>query len=301
MNDDLEQEGIPLADIIDTVILLHREAHFGGNFDFMLEYYQREGRGVHPEIDYERIEYLAESEKKLGQNIAALFLMGADAEKIARSKNIYKQLRDLYEQEEKEKIRLPLLIADLILTEDPEAKKEIAAIIAEKEVIVPSLLEVLRAPYFYDPVFPGYGQTPEFVIKCLGMIGDKRSIISLFESIGEGDFFNEDLAIEGLRRIGKPAKEFLLHVLHARPFTTDNERAAIALIGFREEPEVADICLGYLLEPEVRQTVPLANYLVLVCEGLTDEHERQKFIALADDPVTPETVQQEMLQVSKGW
>ena len=74
---------------------------------------------------------------------------------------------------------------------------------------MPALIDLLRNEDFYDPLFPGYGEAPVLAAKCLGLIGDKRAIISLFEAIGEGDFFNEDIILDALHVIGNPARDFL--------------------------------------------------------------------------------------------
>ncbi len=96
----------------------------------------------------------------------------------------------------------------------------------------------------------------------------KRAMFSLFEIIGKGDFFDEDIVINALKQIGDPAKKFLLTILKSTPITFDNERAAVALIAFKEDPEVSKTCLNMLLNPEMRQQSPLATYLTITCEGL---------------------------------
>lgn len=299
-NPDDEFESYPLANALDIMILMHRDAHFSGNFDIMLDYYRKGGKGVVPEIDIKRIEELAEMERRMQQNLAAVLLTGADAESVARAKEVYKSLRDLYEKGGT-KNKYPLLIADLILTEDEEAYTEIAAIVAEKAAIVPSLIELLRSEDMYNSLFPGYGLAPALALKCLGLIGDKRAIISLFESIGESDLLNEEIALEALRHIGKPAKEFLLKVLHGRPLNEDNERAAIALVHFKQDPEVSAACFEMLKNPEVRKDISLSTYLVLACEGLTNTPYKSEFLAMAEDPSIPKALRNDMKAVAKEF
>ncbi len=295
-----EFEDYPLQYAQDAAVFMHRDVHFGGSFDEMLEYYLKEGKGVHPDFELSRVIALAKFEKQAEQNLAPMILTGADSEKIARAKQAYQDLRDLYELPSAAN-RFPILIADLILSEDLIPQKEIDAIIAQKGLIVPSLLELLHSESFYDPLFPGYGQGPMLAAKCLGLIGDKRAIISLFEAIGEEDFFNEDVLLQALKEVGTPAKEFLLHVLKARPINYDNERAAIALLPFSDDPEVAKNCFKMLQEPEARKHVPFANYLALVCEGLADEELRRQFIALANDPATPKAVILDIKTIAGHW
>lgn len=304
MNDGANQEeGIedfPLTNALDVSILMHRDAHFGGRFDVMLDYYAKGGKGVNPDFDIERILLLAEMEKKMNQNLAALLLSGPDAERVGEAREAYKKLRDLYETE-KPYSKIPLLIADLILSESEEPKEEIAALVKEKGLAVTALLNLIRSEEFHDPLFPGYGLAPGLAVECLGLIGDKRAIITLFEAIGSGDFFDEDMALSALHAIGEQAKTFLLKVLHGKPLNVDNEKAAIALIAFKEDPQVASICLDMLKDPEVRRHLPLATYLVLACEGLTDAEKRKEFVKMMDDPRTSKSVLQDMKIVVSAW
>ena len=46
---------IPLLDAIDLDILMHKDAHFGGNFDIMIDYYEKEGVGSMPDFETDRI------------------------------------------------------------------------------------------------------------------------------------------------------------------------------------------------------------------------------------------------------
>lgn len=299
-----EFEEVPLSNATDIMILMHRDVHFGGQFDVMIEYYEKDGKGILQEFEVEQIVALQEMEKRLNKNLAALMLSGADADRVAKAKEAYKKLRNLYSKDKKEastKSKIPMLIADLILAEEEMPEQEINAIVAEKSSIVPALIELLRAEDFYDPLFPGYGLAPALAIKCLAKIADKRAIFALFELIGEADFFSEDIALEALHAIGAPAKEFLLHVLHAKPLNFDNERAAIALCRFREDPEVAETCFKMLHEIDLKQHNILAEYLVLACEGLTAPNKRKEFIALADKPTIPKTLQQDIRSIASQW
>jgi hypothetical protein len=293
-------EHYPLADAIDHEILMHREVHFGGHFPTMIDYYQKEGKGVQAEFDLARIEELAKLEGALGQNLAVLYLAGSEAEKVAEVKNFYKQLRSIYEINNP-KNRIPQLIADLILTEDEEANEEIQVIVAEKERIVPFLIDLLRNEELYDPLFPGYGQAPSLAVKCLGLIGDKRAIISLFESLGQGDFFADDQILKALKAIGEPAKTFLLRVVEGKPINEDNERAAIALIQFKDDEQVGHTCLRLLHDLDVQRDPCLPTDLVLGCEGLTDRAKRNEFIALSKEKNIPRQLQEDMKAIIHGW
>ena len=81
----------PIIDSVDKEILMHREAHFGGLFSLMLDYYQEGGKGVQEAFSLARIEQLALLEKELQQNLAPLYLQGAEAERVGEAKQGYVQ------------------------------------------------------------------------------------------------------------------------------------------------------------------------------------------------------------------
>jgi hypothetical protein len=299
MNNDFES--YPIRSSIDNALLMHREVHFGGSFPIMIDYYEKGGKGIQNEFDLSRIRSLAEIEQTTEKNLAPLYLTGPEVEKVARAKEAYRRLRALYEEEETRSNPFPLLIADLILAEEQMPENEIAAIVKEKGAIVPSLIELLHAEDFYDPLFPGYGQAPMLAAHCLGRIGDKRAIISLFETIGEEDVFNEDLILEALRLIGEPAKQFLMKVVQGRPINFDNERAAVALLQFKEDPAVGELCINLLYTPDVKKDIPLATYLMLACENLKNETQRHRFLSLLEDSSFPKVLHQDIKMISKNW
>jgi hypothetical protein len=299
-DDDNDVEQFPIAYSIDNLILMHRDAHFGGDFNVMLDYYKKNGRGASMEFDVERIQEVADTQHAEGKDLSPMMLSGAEAERIATSRQQYKDLRELCESDSK-KTAVPRLIAELILSEDEELPEAIKAVVAEKTAIVPALIELLRSEDFYDPLSPGYGLAPTLAAECLGQIGDKRAIISLFEAIGSGDFFNEDIVLHSLKAIGEPAKSFLLKVLHARPLTGDNDQAAVALIVFKDDPEVSSACLKMLQEIDIAKHMPLATYLVLACEGLSNEGEQAELLAFGEKTTTPKNIRQDIAAVAKTW
>ncbi len=258
-------ENLPLSNEYYNLVLMHRDAHFGGRFSIMIDYYEKGGKGACQDIEIKDIYDLAELEKQGEQNLAPLLLSGADAEKVAHSRDTYKKLRDLY-NDESLAAKYPRLLADLILSEEEDPIEEIEAIVKEKGKIIPAILEIMRNDELSDPLFPGYGHAPALAAKCLGRIGDKRAIYTLFQLIGEGDFDEEAMAIEALSKMGTPAKEFLLQVVKGRPLNMDNERAAIALLAFKDDPEVAKVCSQLLSDPDVKKEPILTSYLGFVCE-----------------------------------
>lgn len=296
----LDPQNFPLIDALDHEILMHRDAHFGGQFPIMLEYYLKEGKGIQPDFTIERIEHLAQLENELQQNLAALFLLGSEAERVAEAKEAYKKLRAIYESK-KGKNNNPQLIADLILAEAEEPTEEIDAIVAEKGTIVPLLIELLGSEDLHDPLFPGYGLAPSLAVICLEKIGDKRAIISLFEAIGQDDFFADEQIFKALKAIGEPAKQFLLKVIKGHPITEDNERAAIGLIQFKDDPEVAKLALKLLNDPEVMKDPCLPTYLVMICEGLIDIPEREIFKNFLDKSDVSKQLKDDIKIILKAW
>lgn len=295
-----ESELFTLTSAVENEILMHRDAHFGGNFAAMLDYYRNDGKGVQPGIFIPNIEKLALMEKESGQNLASLLLTGAEAEKVARARDAYKKLRELYEKGENEQ-NLPILVADLILSEEEEPVAEMARLIEEKSKSVPLLMDLIRSEEFHDPLFPGYGLAPAYAAECLGKIGDKRALITLFEAIGEGDFFSEEALFKALKSMGDSAKQFLLKVMHSRPLNQDNERAALALLQFKEDPEVSAACFEELQKADVLKNQLLATYLTFDCEGLQNLEQRDRFIKWAKDPTIPKLLKNDIETVIKSW
>ncbi|MBS4167655.1 hypothetical protein [Parachlamydia sp. AcF125] len=297
---DLFDEGHSLTNAIDHLILMHRECHFGGHFPTMIDYYEKEGKGISPDFSLEDIHRLATLEAQMQQNLAALLLTGPEMEKVAQSRELYKKLRSLYGADSPVN-KIPRLIADLILSERESEEQDIQAVVEEKQAIVPYLIDLLRAENFHDPLFPGYGLAPALATKCLGLIGDKRAIISLFESIGEMDVFDEEMTLKALKSIGEPAKEFLMRVLKGRPLTHDTERAAIALVSFKDDEEVVQTCLSMLQEKGILSNLSLAPYLILACEGLKDPAQQKGFKELLSNPSLPKELALDIRTVIQSW
>jgi HEAT repeat protein len=297
--EDEDFDNFPITYTIDNQILMHRDAHFGGDFALMLDYYNHEGKGVYKDFELSHIKELYQLQQKTGKDLAAFMLSGPEIEKIAKAKKAYKALRDVYAIKHL-KNKIPKLIADLILAENADTDAALEAVISEKNAIVPALVELLNNEDFCDPLFPGYGQAPALAAECLGKIGDKRAIIALFELIGEGDFFNDDIILKALHSIGDPAKTFLLKVAHGRPINHDNEKAAIALINFKDDPEVSLACLSLLKEIDIAQYEAFATYLVLACESLP-KTSQSELIELASKTNTPKLIKQDIYELAKLW
>jgi hypothetical protein len=301
--DEFEDEALSplsLENAEDRLIVLHREAHFGGSFDQMVSYYESDGKGAQRDIELRRVRELMLIEKERKIDLLALLLSDSDRQLLKQVQDAYVALKELYEIQ-KPKNKIPRLLADLILSEDEEPTAEIAAVVAEKDKIVPQLLELLNSESMADPLFPGYGYAPELAARCLALIGDKRAIISLFESIGTGDIGSEECVLAGLHAIGEPAKHFLLGVLRAKPWGWDNVRAATALIRFNADPEVSKAALEMLSEANVFKDLSLAGELLLICEGLQSAQDRELFHSLAKVPTFPKELAFDHAYICKLW
>ena len=300
--EELEYEGgCVLTDEIDHLILMHRDAHFGGDFDVMLKYYEAEDSiGIHPDFDPERIEYLGQVEKELGDDLAPLILTGVEAEKVGRSRLAYAKLKEIYEMDS-EPDSTPRLLADLILSEEEEPEQEMDAVVSQGTFILPDLFVILKADEFYDSLFPGYGYAPYLAIQCIGKIGDPSGIVPLFESLAKQTIFDEMVAVDAMVEIGGAAKNFLLKILKSRPVTQDNSNAAFALTAFAHDPQVALACLQQLSDPDVQDKPLVRMYLINNCDALKTTPYRAEFIQMAQDPLLPSQMRSEMQILIEEW
>ncbi len=299
MHYDIEEESL-LTDTLDHEILMHRDAHFGGSFDVMIDYYSEEKVGANPDFDLERIEYLAGIEKEIGKDLAPQILSGAEAEAVARSRQAYRDFKKIYENE-KAAGAYPKLIADLILSEEEDPTDEIEAIVGEGSKIVPSLLSIIKSDEAYDSLFPGYGFATYLALLCLGKIKDPATIIPIFETLHRETIFGEDAAIDALQEIGEPAKKFLLELLASRPLTRDNVQAASTLSAFPPDEKIAKACFTELQDREVRSKSLLASFLLLPCDLLEKMPEKEAFIQLSKDSTLPKTLRDEMERIIRTW
>lgn len=294
-------EGEELTDEIDHQILMHRDAHFGGDFGVMLAYYQDENHiGIHPDFELERIHYLAQVEEQLGQDLAPFILTGPEAEQVGRARLAYEQLKNLYQSEETANSTLKL-IADLILTEEEEPDEEIEAVVSQGTGIVPELLAILNADEAYNPLFPGYGFSPYLAILCLGKIGDPQAIIPIFETLSKQTLFDDLVVLEALAAIGVPARDFLLKVIKSRPITQDTLNAAFALTTFVNHPVVARACFQELQDAKIRENSLLRTYLLCNCETINRTPDKEAFIQMSQSTDLPLDFRSEIKKMIEEW
>lgn len=292
----LAQFGV--GDLIDHEILMHRDSHFGGLFPEMIDYYNQEGVGINPEFEIQRIHFLAKLEEEIGENLAPLLLSGPEAERVGRSRDAYKQLRDLYELPARSHSHL---LADLVLSEEEEPEEEVSKIVKIGSSIVPGLIELLKNEEFSDPLFPGYGRARQLAAICLGKLAEERAVVPFFEALGREDFELDAEILNGLRQIGSASTHFLLQILQSRPLTRDNEKAAMALTAFIEDPKVAKMALRQLEDPQIRSHPELVSYLVLACEGLKDPEDQALFKSFANSPAFPTSLKADAQLIINSW
>ncbi len=269
---------LPMSDDIANLILMHRNAHFGGKFAFMLNYYENEGPGCSSDFDHLTINKLAIIQEKMGQDLALCRLSATEHEQVKNVLQIYQGLRKLHSISQ-DSTSIPSLLADLILTEEHNPQKEID-LLAQNKKAAHYLIDILKSEEFLDPLFPGYGKTPTHVAKCLGQMQSEKAIIPLFESMKAEHFLHEEAAILALKNIGAPAFDFLMNVLKKQPFTRDNEKAAICLTSFDENETFALTSLEILQNFQVLNLPNLVVHLILACLGLKEEKDIEVFLEL---------------------
>lgn len=295
----MEAPHTPLIDTIDMEILMHRNAHFGSNFEIMLEYYEQKGVGTMPDFEIEEIKKLQNLEHEMKQDLAEVYLPDPAKKIVDNARKLYQSLREVYSGEANDKNAI--LMSDLILSEELVPENEIQALADQGEKVVPALIHLLSSPSFYDPLYPGYGRAPIFAAKCLAKIQDERAIPPLFEAIGHENFFTDEEIIYALRSFGEKSKSFLIKILKGEPFSKDNEHAAIALSVFREDPEIAHSALEVLQKEEIFKRPTLASYLIFACSDLTEVKEQEAFIAVSKKKNLPKELADEMHLVIRNW
>lgn len=262
----------------------------------MLEYYENEGKGAMPEFELPRIRVLASMEFEEPRLFEELLSPDEIAE-VERSRTLYEKLRAVYETDQPATL-IPVIvrsIADLILTEEEEPFKEIDALVRLGENAVDPLIALVASEDYYNPLFPGYGYAPAGAALALGKIGDPRAIVPLFQALGKEDFFTDAAINDALGMLGEPAKTFLLSRLRHQPLTKENTQAAIALAGFKDNPEVAAASLDLLekIASDVRHA-DLAIYLALNCSPSREPAHRKRMEALAADSSLPSALREEL-------
>lgn len=295
----MEQTQTPIIDTIDMEILMHRDSHFGSNFEIMLEYYNQDCVGVMPDFQIEEIKKLQNLEREAGSNLSNIYLPESAQEIVKNAQKMYENLRDSYKKSHPDPNTI--LISDLILSEEDVPKKEIKALSDKGKEVVPLLINLVLSESFYDPLFPGYGRSPIFAAKALSLIQDERAITPLFEALGQDNFFTDEEIIKALCSFKNKAKDFLLKILNHQPFSKDNEYAAIVLSSMEEDQEISQASLKLLKKPKVLKRFSLASYLIFTCANLKSPKDQKAFSSIAKKKNLLSDLKEEMLLIIKSW
>lgn len=267
--DDPNFPGIPLLNEIDKEIIMHNEVHFEGKFPLMLTYYRKNGKGMQPDFTVKRIEFLEGLEKSMEVNLVKSVLPVPAQEKIKHAQSVYKNLKELYDEPKPRKI--PILLADLILTEEDPPQKEIEALYQMGSEAVSYICEILKEPYFYDPLYPGYGKAPSLAAMTLKKTQDPSCVPTLFQALC---LFpsqeTEDTILNALVSFKAECESFMTRKIESLPFSKDNENAAIVLNQFEPTPELAHFCIDVLLKTDPNKHETFCMYLLFTASAATD-------------------------------
>jgi hypothetical protein len=284
----------PLLNEIDLEILMHKDAHFGGSFETMLQYYEEDGVGVQEEFDIERIEDLYAIDKD--GHLSAEILPELAKNDVLFSKELYKKFKTCYEEEDE----LPKKLADLILSESFDPSLEIEALSSFHKRAIKPLVEILQTDYFYNPLNPGYGRAPINAALTLKKIGNEEAIPYLFNALGKS-FTTDEILINTLISFGEKSTNFLRDRLKGVPYTKDNYLAAMALSSFAPDDETAKLALYLLSLKNTYSQSSYVSYLICICEGLENQTDREAFLELSKSEPLSKGVKEEMKLVISFW
>lgn len=295
-----EEDFFPVIDEIDRGILMHRDAHFGGNFLIMIDYYEEEGKGVQEEFPLYRIKELEGIEREWKENLAAIFLSGADMEKVVLARKSYQEFKAIYASVETKSSPM-YLVADLILSEEEEPSQAIEAIVQQGEKMVPFLMSALQNPNTYDPLFPGYGKSAEPLLMALKAFSSPTLLKPLFMLLSERHIELEEHLHSLLRKIGKPAEIFLIDIIKSMPVTNDSYDAAVALLSFAS-PMAAEVAIDLLKNWKNKSSShdDFIIQLIYLCEHLSGE-DRSKLQKISTSDYWSQEVKEEMEWILSRW
>lgn len=221
---------IPLLDETDGIIIAHKEAHFGGSFYAMIEYYSQGGIGASEECPLHRIEELYLIEKNSDENLTAILLPQHKIQEIENAKTLYYKLKTV--NEEATNI-LAKEIGELILTEDAYPESTIQKIVAFGPDAIQPLFTLLDAEEMYSELSPGYGLAPLNAIRALSHIRSTAILQKAFLLIGRHGF-EYDEALTSCCASQPEAEDFGLQRLSKTP-SKDGEHASIILSKLQSE------------------------------------------------------------------
>ncbi|MCH9621847.1 MAG: hypothetical protein S4CHLAM20_12750 [Chlamydiia bacterium] len=288
-------EDHPLLNTIDLEILMHKDAHFGGSFETMIDYYEQDGVGVQEEFDIDRIKELQAFDKE--GHLSNEVLPEMAKSEVIFSKDLYTKFKNCYEQEDE---ILPHKIADLILSEEYHPEEEIKELAKFEDQAVKPLSEILLQDYFYNTLNPGYGRAPINAALCLKDLKNPDVVPFLFQALGKS-FVVDEAILEAITSLGSHAEQFLADRLKAAPYTNDNYIAAMALASFPISDETAKLALYQLGKKETFKHESFVSYLICICEGLETEEDRNSFIQLSKSQNISKNLIDEMQLIISFW
>ena len=260
-----EEDQLPLFDEEYQTILLHRDVHFGQNFDVMLEYYARdEAPGIQEDIEIRKIKELMALEKKLGKNIAPYLLGGAEMERIAFFRGLYRQFETLLSLSPEGSTER--LIAEFFLS-DGEWESVLQKIDSSSIQKVHLLKEILLDDIWFDPLSPGFGMVPKAIVRIFGQRPSSESVRTLFSILEQGSFEFEEEVLSALRKIGDLARDFCIERFVSSQDVREKEKALIVLSRFVPDKKVQECVLTWL-EKEPHPNNRLKEYALSLLEEL---------------------------------
>lgn len=293
-----------LIDEEDKDILMHRDAHFGGSFPAMLDYYVNAKKGSVLDVSLKRIKYLQECEEKLQKNLSPMLLSGPDAEQVKASKKMYSDLRAVLDNA-KDPNSLAVQIAELILSENEDLEADAQHIAQFGKAAAPFLIEIVDSQVLRENLFPGFGFAPAISALALGYLKADEALESLYLLMKQNPDEYELFVLKAFKDMGPKAQDFLTRILRSRPINYTNAQAAFALLQFQEndpDNEIANLFFEELQKKEVQQTkeASLALYLIAGCEDLPIDR-RKDFIELMKTGTFSPEAKEELNFLFKRW
>ena len=281
---------------MDSEILKHKEAHFSGSFEQMIEYYKLQKIGTLSDINIRRIEHLQHQEQQNHGSLSNEYLSEDDIAEVLEAKKMYKELKEHYQNPQKNE--LLTLIYDLILTEKEYPLDEINAVVKQQNAITKNLIHILQNPNLSNPLFPGYGLAPLNIIRCLKHLKDEKAIPILFETFKRCDYYIENEVIQALIEMKSVSTQFLIQRIKSLPISHDNEHAACILSNFPPKQDISMSAFEVLKTIQIQKNTPLVGYLLLCCGKLKGNKNRETLNKLMKNT---KLFHQELLIINDSW
>lgn len=279
----VEGDAFQVIDEEDRDILLQREAHFGGSFVAMEEYYQNPERiGVVEALSPNRIAFLADVERRLGQNIAPKILSGRDAEHIARAKKTYDMIAELSHNDVQNEMPSSLKLFLRLINDEGELNSdEFALSDMEKNALLRDpkpLLQLASSDEFRDPLFPGFGKAPLRALQALAKSCVQEALPLFFRLLATAQEEEEEELLGLIPQFGEAGFEYARRTFLQRPVTPFHEKLILLLVKFMPTHE-NEMKMLLLQELESQELYSFPSVLQWVIVGLSDLDEGSKHFA----------------------